>query len=153
MRSAIALLAVLLAGCSKPAPAPTVDPMVGAWGDKDSVFQFFDNGTCVLLSKRFNISGSYKFESGKLALTGAKLQYHAPGFITLRSPTFDLQAELTDRLTISDPSSTLLDKAKHFELVRLGDEDTKETIGRISGAHRRAIRQLKQPISRGDPSM
>ncbi len=145
MRVVSLLILCLIAGCSKPGPVVAVDPLVGAWGDKQNVFQFFDNGTCVLLGKRFNASGSYSFSANKLLITNAKLQYHAPGFIVLRSSEFTLEAELGETLKISDSSSTILDKKQMLDLGKLTPYLAKELVGKISRAHRNAIRESNKP--------
>lgn len=138
---AITMLACL--GCSKSDP-PALDPIVGAWGDDSHVFQFFDNGTCVLLGRNFNIAASYEKFNGKVRLTQARLQYEAPGFVQLDGPTIELNMQQDYELRFS---GGFLKETLHLTELTQAQADAK--VGEISAAHRDAVRKAKAPPQKG----
>lgn len=96
----VAITVLVCLGCSRSEPPPQ-DPIIGAWGDNAHVFQFFDNGTCVLLGRTFNVAASYQKLNGKIRLTQARLQYEAPGFVKLDGPTIELNMQQDYELRLS----------------------------------------------------
>lgn len=130
-------------GCFKREPPPQ-DPIIGAWGDDDHVFQFFSNGTCVLLGTNFNVAASYQKLDGKIRLTQARLQYELPSFVQLNGQTVELNMQHDYELRLS---GGFLKETLHLTELTQAQADAK--VGEISAAHRDAVRKAKAPLQKG----